>query len=119
MLKIFDLRKSYPTPQGPLMVLKGGNLTLEPGSSLALMGESGRGKSTLLHLIAGLDAADSGEIRLHAIPCVDQYRLARIVSVIRGGLTNDQTPVELFHSAIMKLGVSCRLDPGSCEGRSP
>jgi putative ABC transport system ATP-binding protein len=38
MLKIFDLRKSYPTPQGPLMVLKGGNLTLEPGSSLALMG---------------------------------------------------------------------------------
>jgi predicted ABC-type transport system involved in lysophospholipase L1 biosynthesis ATPase subunit len=119
MLKIFDLRKSYPTLLGPLMVLKGGNLTLEPGSSLALMGESGRGKSTLLHLIAGLDAADSGEIRLHAIPCVDQYRHARIVSVIRGGLTNDQTPVELFRSAIMKLSVSCRLDPGSCEGRPP
>ncbi len=64
MLKIFDLRKSYPTPQGPLMVLKGVNLTLEPASSLALMGESGSGKSTLLHLIAGLDDADSGEIRL-------------------------------------------------------
>ena len=40
MLKIFDLRKSYPTPQGPLMVLKGVNLTLEPATSLALMGES-------------------------------------------------------------------------------
>ena len=64
MLKIFDLRKSYPTPQGPLMVLKGVNLTLEPATSLALMGESGSGKSTLLHLIAGLEDADSGEIRL-------------------------------------------------------
>jgi putative ABC transport system ATP-binding protein len=46
------------------MVLKGVNLTLEPASSLALMGESGTGKSTLLHLIAGLDDADSGEIRI-------------------------------------------------------
>src|SRR5919107_3747784 len=64
MLKISDLRKSYPTPQGPLMVLNGVNLTLEPASSLALMGESGSGKSTLMHLIAGLDDADSGEIRL-------------------------------------------------------
>ena len=119
LLRIFDLRKSYPTPQGLLMVLKGVNLTLEPGSSVALMGESGSGNSTLLHLVAGLDDADSGEIRLRAIPCVDQYRHARIVSVIRGCLTKDQTPVELFRSAIMKLGVSCRLDPGSCEGRSP
>ena len=46
------------------MVLKGVNLTLEPASSLALMGESGSGKSTLMHLIAGLDDADSGEIRI-------------------------------------------------------
>jgi hypothetical protein len=56
---------------------------------------------------------------LGVIPCADQHRHARIVSVIRSCLTNDQTPVELSHSAIMKLGVSCRLDPGSCEGRSP
>ena len=64
MLNILNLGKSYPTPQGPLEVLRGVNLKLEPASSLALMGESGSGKSTLMHLIAGLDDADSGEIRL-------------------------------------------------------
>src|SRR5829696_8779040 len=67
MLNVLDLRKSYPTPQGPILVLRGVNLTLEPASSLALMGESGSGKSTLLHLIAGLDDADSGEIQLDGV----------------------------------------------------
>ena len=68
MLNVLDLRKSYPTPQGPILVLRGVNLTLEPASSLALMGESGSGKSTLLHLIAGLDEPDSGEVRLDTVP---------------------------------------------------
>ncbi|WP_458239262.1 ATP-binding cassette domain-containing protein, partial [Pseudomonas sp. P5_A2_2] len=55
MLEVHGVFKSYATPQGPLPVLQGVDLTLRPGSSLALMGESGSGKSTLLHLIAGLD----------------------------------------------------------------
>ena len=83
MLKIFDLRKSYPTPQGPLMVLKGVNLTLEPATSLALMGESGSGKSTLLHLIAGLEDADSGEIRL------DDVSILRLSDTRRAALRRE------------------------------
>jgi putative ABC transport system ATP-binding protein len=62
MLTITDLQKSYPTPQGPLPVLRGVDLSLARGASLALMGESGSGKSTLLHLVAGLDRPDSGRI---------------------------------------------------------
>jgi len=62
MLTITDLHKSYPTPQGPLPVLRGVDLSLAPGASLALMGESGSGKSTLLHLVAGLDRPDEGRI---------------------------------------------------------
>ncbi|WP_416422995.1 ABC transporter ATP-binding protein [Pseudomonas sp. App30] len=62
MLRITQLHKSYPTPQGPLPVLAGVDLQLEQGQSLALMGESGSGKSTLLHLVAGLDRADRGHI---------------------------------------------------------
>jgi putative ABC transport system ATP-binding protein len=64
MLTITDLAKSYPSPDGPVPVLRGVDLTLAAGTSLALMGESGSGKSTLLHLVAGLDAPDAGEIRL-------------------------------------------------------
>ena len=64
MLIVDALHKTYPTPQGPLPVLRGASLTLEPGETLAMMGDSGSGKSTLLHLVAGLDAADSGTIHL-------------------------------------------------------
>lgn len=56
--------KSYATSEGPLAVLRGLNLSLDAGESLALTGESGSGKSTFLHLVAGLDTIDGGEITL-------------------------------------------------------
>jgi len=64
LLEARGIVKSYATPQGKLQILKGVDLSLSPGESLALMGESGSGKSTLLNLAAGLDAPDAGEIRL-------------------------------------------------------
>jgi putative ABC transport system ATP-binding protein len=62
LLRVVGLKKTYATPQGPLAILKGVDFSLDAGSSTALMGESGSGKSTFLHLIAGLDEADEGEI---------------------------------------------------------
>ena len=67
LLRVAALRKVYPTPQGPLEVLRGVDLTLAAGETVALMGESGSGKSTLLHLIGALDHADGGEIRLDGV----------------------------------------------------
>lgn len=64
MLTVTGLEKSYATPQGPLPVLRGIDLSVPAGQTLSLMGESGSGKSTLLHLVAGLDAADSGSVVL-------------------------------------------------------
>ncbi len=40
------------------------DLVVRPGESVAIMGESGVGKSTLLNLLAGLDVADAGEVRV-------------------------------------------------------
>ena len=78
MLQVQNVFKSYLTPQGPLPVLQGIDLTLKPGSSLALMGESGSGKSTLLHLIAGLDKVDSGSISSgeHRLDRMNEAQLA-------------------------------------------
>ncbi len=63
MLEVRSLTKSYGGPDGR-RVLEGIDLALRPGDYVAIVGESGVGKSTLLNLIAGLDRPDSGEILL-------------------------------------------------------
>src|ERR1043166_2296697 len=64
MLSIRNLTKSWRSAGEQVQVLRGVDLAVAAGESVALTGESGRGKRTLLHLIAGLDQADSGEIWL-------------------------------------------------------
>jgi putative ABC transport system ATP-binding protein len=63
MLDIRNLTKSFAGPTGR-RVLDGVSLTVRPGEYVAIVGESGVGKSTLLNLIAGLDVPDSGEVLL-------------------------------------------------------
>ncbi len=58
LIALEDVRKSY----GPVEVLKGITLRVEPGEVLAIIGKSGSGKSTLLRCINGLEAIDSGAI---------------------------------------------------------
>ena len=66
MLDVRGLGKSYAGPR-PRAVFSGVDLALIPGEYVAVMGESGIGKSTLLNLIAGLDSADEGSIRLDGV----------------------------------------------------
>ena len=54
--------KSFETGEGPLRVLRGVSLSLQAGQSLALTGESGSGKTSLIMLIGGLEQATSGKI---------------------------------------------------------
>jgi len=61
MLSIRRLSKTYGGPRSRLM-LQDINFEVAPGEYVAVMGESGVGKSTLLNLIAGLDLPDSGSI---------------------------------------------------------
>jgi putative ABC transport system ATP-binding protein len=67
VLSIRALSKSYEGPRRRV-VLRDVSLSLAPGDYVAVMGESGVGKSTLLNLIAGLDRPDSGEIEVDGVP---------------------------------------------------
>ena len=64
IIELSGIGKTYYRGKERLDVLKGLDLTIEQGSFEALMGPSGSGKSTLLNLIAGLDTASSGTIRV-------------------------------------------------------
>src|SRR6202521_1056003 len=66
MLVVHGLTKSYAGPR-QRTVFADVRLELSVGDYVAVMGESGIGKSTLLNLIAGLDSADEGSIQLDGL----------------------------------------------------
>jgi putative ABC transport system ATP-binding protein len=67
MLEIENLSRSY----NGRPVLRGISLRLKPGEYVAIIGESGVGKSTLLNLIAGLDRPDGGRLALDGTDYAD------------------------------------------------
>lgn len=60
LIEAIALRKSYE--DGKIEVLKGADIQIPRGRTVALCGPSGGGKSTLLHILAGVDSADSGQV---------------------------------------------------------
>lgn len=63
-LEISQLYKTFPTPKGPLTVVKDFNLHIRKGEFIALIGHSGCGKSTVLSMIAGLTEVTQGGVIL-------------------------------------------------------
>jgi lipoprotein-releasing system ATP-binding protein len=61
-LKITGLSKSYRVGEQPVEVLRSLDLSVEAGEMVAVVGASGVGKSTLLHVVGGLDSIDAGRI---------------------------------------------------------
>ena len=64
IVEVRDVVKSYRRGGYVVPVLNGISFDIAQGEFVALMGPSGSGKSTLLNLIAGIDKADSGQIRV-------------------------------------------------------
>lgn len=62
MLKVRDIKKSFPQGSGELHILRGLNLEVFPGEALSIVGASGAGKSTFLHILGTLDRPTSGEV---------------------------------------------------------
>ena len=74
LLQAIDLCKSF----GELEVVREANLRLEPGQFLAVVGRSGSGKTTPLHLLAGLEQPTAGKLLFHGqlIGGMDEDKLA-------------------------------------------
>ena len=79
LLEVDGLAKRY----GDTAIFAGVALRVAPGEFVAILGESGVGKSTLLNCIAGLDSVDAGQVRIAgtditALPEAAQARFRRI-----------------------------------------
>ena len=64
MLKVENVSKEYPAPNGPLKIVSDVSLSLARGDAVSIMGPSGSGKSTLLYIIGALEPPSSGTISL-------------------------------------------------------
>ena len=64
MVFVEKVEKKVQVGKHSIFALKKCSLSLEAGDTLAILGSSGTGKSTLIHLIAGLERPSSGEIRV-------------------------------------------------------
>jgi putative ABC transport system ATP-binding protein len=76
MLTINDLCKTYASATRR-QVLTNVSLTLRAGECIAIMGDSGVGKSTLLNVIAGLDTPDSGDVLIETTSITQLQEPAR------------------------------------------
>ena len=63
-LQLINISKSYSVAGQNLQVLKDISLSIKKGEMIAIVGASGVGKSTLMHLVGGLDRCDGGQVQL-------------------------------------------------------
>ena len=63
-IDVAGLSKSYPVGASRLAILRDLDLAIERGAMVAIVGASGVGKSTLLHILGGLDSVDAGSVRI-------------------------------------------------------
>ncbi|BBQ84609.1 TPA: macrolide ABC transporter ATP-binding protein/permease MacB [Kluyvera ascorbata] len=64
LLELTDIRRSYPSGDGSVEVLKGISLQINAGEMVAIVGASGSGKSTLMNILGCLDKPTGGTYRV-------------------------------------------------------
>lgn len=64
LVEVVDLHKAYRVADTTIRVLRGLSLEVSAGEMVAIVGASGVGKSTLLHILGGLDRMDRGSVRI-------------------------------------------------------
>jgi putative ABC transport system ATP-binding protein len=137
-----DVRLTLASAAGPVNILNGVSVAVEPGEAVALLGPSGSGKSSLLMVAAGLETATSGRVSIagRSIGGLGEDALARFrrehVGIVfqsfhlvptMTALENVAVPLELLRrgdafaaagAALESVGLAHRLDhyPGQLSG---
>jgi putative ABC transport system ATP-binding protein len=67
MIELENVHLTLPSAAGPVLILRGVDLVVEPGTSLSVVGPSGSGKSSLMSIVGGIERPTSGSVRVDGV----------------------------------------------------
>jgi len=140
-LQVKNVSKEFPTRSDPLVVLRDASLDLSAGENVAILGPSGTGKSTLLHIIGTLDQPTAGSVTLggkspfelneaelarfrnqnigfifqehHLLPQLSVFENVLIPTIAEGRSGDDK--VQRARELLARVGLTERLDHRPAE----
>lgn len=80
-----DLVKSFRTPSGPVQAVRGIDVVIAPGETVALLGPNGAGKSTTIDMLLGLSKPDSGDVRIFGMTPAEAVSRGAIGAMLQTG----------------------------------
>jgi ABC-2 type transport system ATP-binding protein len=95
-VRLERLVKSFRTPHGPVHAVRGVDLSIAPGETVALLGPNGAGKSTTIDMLLGLLRPDAGQVSLFGMTPQEAVQAGAIGAMLQtGSLIRDLTVREL------------------------
>ena len=91
------LVKTFRSPSGPVRAVRGVDISIAAGETVALLGPNGAGKTTTIDMLLGLSRPDGGEVALFGGPPAAAVRAGGVGAMLQtGGLIRDLTVRELI-----------------------
>ncbi len=110
-IELDSVRKVYGAGAAATVALNDVRLSIEPGRFVSLIGPSGCGKSTLLRLVAGLEPADAGTVRVHGVT-PEEACAAKLIGFV------PQTPALLPWLSVLKnVTLPQKINSGAAKRR--
>jgi ABC-2 type transport system ATP-binding protein len=96
-IRLEGLVKTFRTPNGPVEAVRGVDIAIEPGETVALLGPNGAGKSTTIDMLLGLAEPDAGTVTLFGGAPQEAIASGRVGAMLQtGALLRDLTVRELI-----------------------
>jgi ABC-2 type transport system ATP-binding protein len=84
-IRLEGLVKTFATPNGPVRAVRGVDIAIAPGETVALLGPNGAGKSTTIDMLLGLTAPDAGTVSLFGGTPEDAIASGRVGAMLQTG----------------------------------
>jgi ABC-2 type transport system ATP-binding protein len=96
-IRLSGLAKTYATPTGPVPAVRGIDISIPAGETVALLGPNGAGKSTTIDMLLGLLTPDAGTISIFGDPPANAIAAGKVGAMLQAGaVLRDLTVRELI-----------------------